>query len=61
MKRITRRIIRTLFPTVCHYTATIAHSGLIFCVSVEAPDERHARMEVDEMAEGGFVIGFARA
>lgn len=44
MKNIARRIINTLFPARKNYTATIAYSGLIYHVNIEAPDERRARI-----------------
>ena len=44
MKNIARRIINTLFPAHRNYTATIAYSGLIYRINIEAPDERRARM-----------------
>lgn len=61
MKNIARRIIKTLFPALKNYTATIAYSGLIYHVNIEAPDERLARMELDEIADDGFVIDFCEA
>lgn len=61
MKNIARRIITTLFPARKNYTAIIAYSGLLCHVSVEAPDERRARMELDEIADDGFVIDFCEA
>lgn len=60
MKRIAC-IINTIFPPCNHYTATIVYSGLTFHVTIGAPDDRRARMEIDEIADGGFVIDFAQA
>lgn len=60
MKHIAR-IINAIFPPHNHYTATIVYSGMTFHVTIDAPDERRARMELDEIADGGFVIDFAQA
>ena len=32
---------------------------MIFSVSIDAPDERRARLELDEIADGGYVVSFA--
>lgn len=61
MKNIARRIINTLFPVCKNYNATIVYSGLTFVVSIQAPDERRARLELDEIADGGYVIDFCEA
>lgn len=61
MKNIARRIINILFPARKNYTATIAYSGLIYHVNIEASDERRARIELDEIADDGFVIDFCEA
>ena len=61
MKNIARRIARMLHTTRKTYAATIAYSGLLFDVSVEAPDERRARRELDEIADGGYIVAFAEA
>ena len=61
MKNIARHIIYTLFPARKNYTATIACSGLIYRVNIEAPDERRARIELDEISDDGFVIDFCEA
>lgn len=61
MKNIARRIINTLFPAHRNYTATIAYSGLIYRINIEAPDERRARMELERIADDGFVIDFCEA
>lgn len=61
MKNIARRIIATIFPPRRNYTATIVYSGLTFNVCVDAPDERRARIELDEIADGGYVVSFAEA
>lgn len=58
MKNIARRIINTLFPARKNYTAAIAYSGLIYHVNIEAPDECRARIELNEIADDGFVIDF---
>lgn len=61
MKNIARRIHQHPFPGRKNYTATIAYSGLIYRVNIEAPDERRARIELDEIADDGFVIDFCEA
>lgn len=61
MNNIAQRIINAIFTTRKNYTATIAYSGLIYRVSIEAPDERRARIELDEIADDGFVIDFCEA
>jgi len=61
MKNIARRIINTLFPACKNYTATIVYSGLTFEVSIEAPDERCALLELEEIADDGYVIDFCEA
>lgn len=61
MKNIARRIINTLFPARKNYTAAIAYSGLIYHVNIEAPDECRARIELDRIADDGFVIDFCEA
>ncbi len=58
MKNIARRIINAFLPTRKNYTAMIAYSGLICHVRIEAPDERRARIELNEIADDGFVIDF---
>lgn len=61
MKDIARRIITTIFPPRRNFSATIVYSGLTFDVCIDAPDERRARMELDEIADGGYVVSFAEA
>lgn len=61
MKKLDRRIITTIFPPRRNYTATIVYSGLTFNVCVDAPDERRALMELDEIADGGYVVSFTEA
>lgn len=61
MKKLARRIITTIFPPRRNYTATIVYSGLTFNVCVDAPDEGRALMELDEIADGGYVVSFAEA
>lgn len=61
MKNIARRIIAAIFPRRRNYAATVSYSGMIFGVSIDAPDERRARIELDEIADDGFVIDFCEA
>lgn len=61
MKEIARRIVSTIFPPRKTYAATVAYSGLMFDFTIDAPDERRARLELDEIADGGFVVSFAEA
>lgn len=61
MKNIARRIIATIFPQRKKFSATIVYSGLTFNVCVDAPDERRALMELDVIADGGYVVSFAEA
>lgn len=60
MKKITRRILNALFPPMNRYAATIVYSGLTIPVTLEAPDDFRARQELDEIADGGFIVHFAR-
>ncbi len=53
--------LAAIFPPRRHYNATITYSGLTFNVTIEAPDERRALMELEEIADGGFVIDFVQA
>ena len=59
MKYIARRIISTIFPNRRNFSATISHSGLIIHVNIDAPDEQRAKIELDEIADGGYVVSFA--
>lgn len=61
MKNIARRIINTLFPARKNYTATIAYSGMTFTVNIDAPDERRALMELEQIADVGSVVDFCEA
>lgn len=61
MKNIARRIIAAIFPRRRNYAATVSYSGMLFSVSIDAPDERRARLELDEIADGGYVVSFAEA
>lgn len=58
MKNIAR-IIKNLFGKT--YTATIVYSGLTFEITVKAHNELRARQELDEIADGGYVIGMSEA
>lgn len=60
MKKIARRILNALFPPMHRYAATIIYSGLTIPVTLEAPDDYHARQELDTIADGGCIIHFAR-
>lgn len=60
MKNIARRIIATIMSRK-NFSATIVYSGLTFVVCIDAPDERCARLELDEIADGGYVVSFAEA
>lgn len=61
MKKLVHCIIDSIFPPRRNYNATIAYSGLTFNVCVDAPDERRARMELDEIADGGCIVSFVEA
>lgn len=40
MKNIARRIIAAIFPRRRNCAATVSYSGMLFSVSIDAPDER---------------------
>lgn len=61
MKKLARRIITAIFPPRRKYTATIVYSGLTFNLCIDAPDERHARMELDEISDDGCIVSFSEA
>ncbi|MDD2647343.1 MAG: hypothetical protein PHI27_06415 [Eubacteriales bacterium] len=58
--KMTRQIVARLFPCKVYY-ADIAVLGMVVRVTVTAPDYRRARIEAQEIAEGGELLELLEA